>query len=101
MRSWIERCSVRPGITGLAQALLRSEGTEEQRLALDLQYVREAGLLLDLKIMAWTFGRLSGRADRGEPPKGAFLRTQCGGDRKIADRWVAGPRLSAEALEPV
>ena len=58
---WAERCSVRPGITGLAQALLRSEGTEEQRLALDLQYIREAGLLLDLKIMAWTLGRLSGR----------------------------------------
>jgi lipopolysaccharide/colanic/teichoic acid biosynthesis glycosyltransferase len=32
---------VRPGITGLAQALLRSEGTEAQRLALDLRYTRE------------------------------------------------------------
>ena len=35
---WAQRCSVRPGITGLAQALLRSEGTEAQRLALDLRY---------------------------------------------------------------
>ena len=58
---WALRCSVRPGITGLAQALLRSEGTEDDRRALDLRYVREHGLWLDLKIMAWTVGRLTGR----------------------------------------
>lgn len=58
---WDLRCSVRPGITGLAQARLRSAATEAQRLALDLQYVREHGLWLDLRIMAWTLGRLSGR----------------------------------------
>ncbi|HEX2544810.1 MAG TPA: sugar transferase [Ramlibacter sp.] len=55
------RCSVRPGITGLAQVKLRSEGTEDQRRALDLQYVREHGVWLDLKIMAWTVLRLTGR----------------------------------------
>jgi lipopolysaccharide/colanic/teichoic acid biosynthesis glycosyltransferase len=58
---WALRCSVRPGITGLAQALLRSEGTEDQRRELDLRYVREHDLWLDLKIMAWTLGRLSGK----------------------------------------
>lgn len=58
---WAQRCSVRPGITGLAQALLRSEGSEAQRLALDLRYSREASLWLDLKILWWTLGRLSGR----------------------------------------
>jgi lipopolysaccharide/colanic/teichoic acid biosynthesis glycosyltransferase len=58
---WRQRCSVRPGITGLAQARLRSEGTAAQRLALDLQYVREAGLALDLRILVWTLGRLGGR----------------------------------------
>jgi lipopolysaccharide/colanic/teichoic acid biosynthesis glycosyltransferase len=58
---WALRCSVRPGITGLAQALLRSEGTEDQRRELDLRYVREHDLWLDLKIMAWTVGRLSGK----------------------------------------
>ena len=58
---WAERCSVRPGITGLAQALLRSEGTEDQRRELDLRYVREQSLWLDLRIMAWTVGRLTGR----------------------------------------
>ena len=58
---WAQRCSVRPGITGLAQARIRSGGVEGQRLALDLQYTREANLWLDLKIMWWTLGRLSGK----------------------------------------
>lgn len=58
---WDLRCSVRPGITGLAQARLRSAATESQRLALDLQYVREHGLWLDLRIMVWTLGRLAGK----------------------------------------
>jgi lipopolysaccharide/colanic/teichoic acid biosynthesis glycosyltransferase len=60
-RDWAERCSVRPGITGLAQALVRSSATHEQRLALDLRYAREHSLWLDLKIMGWTLGRLSGK----------------------------------------
>jgi lipopolysaccharide/colanic/teichoic acid biosynthesis glycosyltransferase len=58
---WALRCSVRPGITGLSQALLRSEATPDQRLALDLRYAREHGLWLDLKIIGWTLGRLTGR----------------------------------------
>ncbi|MFY8103112.1 MAG: sugar transferase [Ramlibacter sp.] len=58
---WDVRCSVRPGITGLAQARLRSQATQAQRLALDLQYVREQGLWLDLCILGWTLGRLTGR----------------------------------------
>ncbi len=58
---WTQRCSVRPGITGLAQALLRSEGTEADRLALDLRYTRESSPWLDLKIMVWTLGRLTGK----------------------------------------
>jgi lipopolysaccharide/colanic/teichoic acid biosynthesis glycosyltransferase len=57
---WSQRCSVRPGITGLAQARLRSAASLEQRLALDLQYTREAGLWLDLKILFWTLRRLGG-----------------------------------------
>jgi lipopolysaccharide/colanic/teichoic acid biosynthesis glycosyltransferase len=58
---WQARCSVRPGITGLAQALLRSAATPQQRLDLDLRYVREHSLGLDLKIIAWTLGRLTGK----------------------------------------
>lgn len=58
---WALRCSVRPGITGLAQAIIRSEGAPGERLALDLRYVREHNIWLDFKIMAWTLGRLSGK----------------------------------------
>jgi lipopolysaccharide/colanic/teichoic acid biosynthesis glycosyltransferase len=58
---WQLRCSVRPGITGLAQALLRSEATEEQRRTLDLRYAREHNLWLDVRIMGWTLARLSGK----------------------------------------
>jgi lipopolysaccharide/colanic/teichoic acid biosynthesis glycosyltransferase len=58
---WVQRCSVRPGITGLAQAKIRSEGTEGERLELDLRYSREVSVWLDLQIMWWTLGRLSGK----------------------------------------
>jgi lipopolysaccharide/colanic/teichoic acid biosynthesis glycosyltransferase len=58
---WAQRCSVPPGITGLAQARIRSEGTVEQRLALDLAYTRDASVWFDLKIMWWTLARLSGK----------------------------------------
>ncbi len=54
---WALRCSVRPGITGLAQSLLRSQATPEQRLDLDLRYVREHSLALDLRILLWTVKR--------------------------------------------
>lgn len=60
-QDWRLRCSVRPGITGLAQAQLRSEATPQQRLDLDLRYVREHGLFLDLRILALTVGRLAGK----------------------------------------
>jgi lipopolysaccharide/colanic/teichoic acid biosynthesis glycosyltransferase len=58
---WAVRCSVRPGITGLAQALLRSDATPAQRLALDLRYAREHSLWLDLRILGWTLVRLTGK----------------------------------------
>lgn len=60
-QDWAVRCSVRPGITGPAQALLRSEATLEQRLELDLRYAREHNLWTDLKILWWTLGRLGGK----------------------------------------
>jgi len=57
-RDWQLRCSVRPGITGLAQASLRSAATPEQRLALDLAYVRRQSLALDLQVLARTAGQV-------------------------------------------
>lgn len=55
---WIYRHSVRPGITGLAQATLRSEATSEQRLQLDLQYISKHSLQFDLKILLMTARQL-------------------------------------------
>ena len=58
---WVRRCSVRPGITGLAQVLIRSVGTHQSRLDLDLQYISEQSTLADVKIMWLTLARLNGR----------------------------------------
>ena len=60
-QEWQQRCSVRPGITGLAQALIRSTGTHQERLALDLRYTREKSTWLDAKIMWLTLARLNGK----------------------------------------
>lgn len=58
---WLRRCSVRPGITGLAQVLIRSTGTHESRLDLDLRYISEQSTLADVKIMWLTLARLNGK----------------------------------------
>ena len=55
---WSLRHSVRPGITGLAQATLRSEATPSERKQLDLMYVRSQSLYLDLKILMQTLNQL-------------------------------------------
>ena len=52
------RLEVRPGITGLAQVSGRNEITWERRLALDVQYVDSRSVLLDLRILALTAGRV-------------------------------------------
>lgn len=51
---WRERHQVRPGITGLAQSTLRSDATPSQRLELDLRYVREHSVWMDVKIVLGT-----------------------------------------------
>lgn len=53
-QEWRLRHQVRPGITGLAQARLRSRATSEQRKEMDLYYARNASLWLDIKIIAQT-----------------------------------------------
>lgn len=58
---WIARHRVRPGVTGLAQATLRSEATVEQRKELDLRYARDASVGLDIKIIALTFKQVFGK----------------------------------------
>ncbi|RED84027.1 sugar transferase [Cohnella phaseoli] len=51
---WEMRHRVRPGITGYAQATLRSDATIEQRKELDLNYVKECSFSFDIKIIFLT-----------------------------------------------
>ena len=55
---WELRHVVRPGITGLAQAVARSAATPQERTELDLTYVRTASLAFDLKIILMTVRHL-------------------------------------------
>ena len=49
-----ELLSVKPGLTGLWQVSGRTKLSYEERIALDLRYVRERSLLADLGILART-----------------------------------------------
>ncbi len=49
-----KRLLVKPGMTGLAQIRGRGELTIEQKLAFDVEYVRNISFLLDLKIILIT-----------------------------------------------
>ena len=64
-RDWVKRHTVRPGITGLAQVVLRSSGTAAERLRLDLEYVERHTITMDLKLAVKTLGTImdSGRAN--------------------------------------
>ena len=54
--------SVKPGLTGLWQAFGRSDISYDQRIALDMEYVRDRSMYLDLKILVVTvFVVLKGR----------------------------------------
>jgi len=51
---WLIRHQVRPGVTGLAQATLRSLATIEERKAMDLNYATQNSLVFDMKILLMT-----------------------------------------------
>ena len=51
---WIKRHRLRPGITGLAQATVRSAAKPGERTRLDLEYVDTASLRRDIVILAQT-----------------------------------------------
>ena len=61
----VERCrhSVRPGLTGLAQANGRNALTWERIFALDLEYVNNLSLGMDLKILFLTVYKVLKRSD--------------------------------------
>lgn len=59
---WATRTLVRPGITGLAQAQARSLASADERTALDLAYVRDVNVRLDICILFMTVSQLFKRS---------------------------------------
>lgn len=57
-QEWEIRLRVRPGITGLAQATLRSDASVSERKNLDIFYVQNQSFLFDLKIMTMTIRQI-------------------------------------------
>ena len=57
--------SIKPGITGLWQVSGRNNLTYKKRVMLDLNYVRNYNLLLDIRILIRTFGVILFPLDRG------------------------------------
>lgn len=60
---YVERLAIAPGITGLAQVNLPPDtdlDSVRRKLVLDTQYIRTAGLLLDLRILLCTALRIIG-----------------------------------------
>jgi lipopolysaccharide/colanic/teichoic acid biosynthesis glycosyltransferase len=61
--NYLDRLTVLPGITGLAQINLPPDSDLEsvrRKLAVDLQYIKEAGFFLDLRMILCTATRLLG-----------------------------------------
>lgn len=58
---WQCRHRLRPGITGLAQATLRSDATPMERLQLDLRYVEEKSFIFDVRIILMTIRQVFSR----------------------------------------
>lgn len=72
------RHEVRPGVTGLAQVSGRNAISWEEKFALDVRYVDERSLLLDLRILLRTLVKVvrsEGIAAEGSPTMPDFLGT--------------------------
>jgi len=72
-----KRLQVKPGLTGLAQVSGRGELTREEKLELDVRYVEQASLCLDVRILLATAARVCGgggiyerRYSQAEPTRG-------------------------------
>lgn len=61
-----QRHTVNPGITGLAQVNGRNSLKWEDRFKKDVEYVRSISLILDIKIVFMTIGKIIGRKDVAE-----------------------------------
>jgi lipopolysaccharide/colanic/teichoic acid biosynthesis glycosyltransferase len=63
-----QRLTVRPGVTGLAQVRGRNAMPWADRIEVDLEYVRDQSLLLDVRVLWWTVAAvLRGGGVEGHP----------------------------------
>ena len=46
-----QRFTVRPGITGLAQVRVRNSATWDERIEIDIEYIKNISFILDIKIL--------------------------------------------------
>ena len=61
--AYLNRLAVRPGITGLAQINLEPDtnlDSVRQKLVLDLEYIKHAGVFLDIRMLLCTLAHLAG-----------------------------------------
>ena len=70
----MHRHDERPGLTGLAQVNGRNALGWEDRFAYDLEYVNHLSLIMDIKIIGMTVGKVLKRSD-----------TLSGADQTVAD----------------
>jgi lipopolysaccharide/colanic/teichoic acid biosynthesis glycosyltransferase len=68
------RHEVKPGLTGLAQVSGRNALDWEDRLELDVEYVENLGLRLDLRILANTVGAVLARRGINQPGEATMKR---------------------------
>jgi len=66
----MHRHDIRPGITGLAQVNGRKSISWEQKLAYDLEYVKNVSFVMDVRILWMTFYKVLKREDVGVETSG-------------------------------
>ena len=64
-KNLIKLLSIKPGITGLWQVSGRNNLTYKKRVMLDINYVKNHNLLMDIRILIRTFGVILFPLDRG------------------------------------
>jgi len=64
-KNFIKLLSIKPGITGLWQVSGRNNLTYKKRVKLDINYVNNYNLLMDIRILIRTFGVILLPLDRG------------------------------------
>lgn len=99
------RHEVRPGLTGLAQVSGRNLLDWDERFDLDVRYVDERGLLLDLRVLARTIGcvlRRTGVSAAGEAtctPFRGSARFELGGSAVVPTTGVSTTAVSTTTVE--